>query len=92
MPNRHNQLANVENLNKTLGKLFNGYMNAKEIETGRVHKQWTDVIPIIRTDLNEIRERPNGDPQYSIFTSPTESIPKYKVVDIVYFFEIRQTA
>ena len=38
-------------------------MNSKEIETGRVYKQWTDVIDIIRKDLNEIRERPDGNPQ-----------------------------
>ena len=29
-PNRHNQLANAENLNKTLGRLLAGYMNSKE--------------------------------------------------------------
>ena len=84
MPNRHNQLANVENLNKLLGKLLNGYMNSKEIETGRVYKQWTDVVDIIRSDLNEIRERPDGDPQYSIFKEPTEAMPKFKVGDIVF--------
>jgi hypothetical protein len=85
MPNRHNQLANVENLNKLLGRLLNGYMNSKEIETGRVYKQWTDVIDIIRSDLNEIRERPDGNPQYDLFKPPTEAMPKYKVGDIVFF-------
>ena len=84
MPNRHNQLANVENLNKTLGKLLNGYMNAKEIETGRVYKQWTDVIDIIRNDLNEIRERSDGNPEYDLFKEPTEAMPKFKVGDIVF--------
>ena len=59
-------------------------MNAKVIETWRVYKQWTDVVDVIRTDLNEIRERPDGDPQYSIFAPPTEAMPKYKVGDIVF--------
>ena len=38
IPNRHQQLANVENVNRQLGRLFNGYMNNKEEQTGRVYK------------------------------------------------------
>ncbi len=84
-PNRHQQVANAENLNKLLGRLLNGYMNAKEEATGKVYKQWTDVINIIRTDLNELRERQDGDPQKDIMTPPTDNKPKFKVNDIVYF-------
>jgi len=42
LPNRHKQMANVESLNKQLGRIFNGYMNFKEeelrkfIENGRI--------------------------------------------------------
>ena len=85
MPNRHNQLANVENLNKLLGRLLNGYLNSKEIETGRVYKQWTDVIDIIRKDLNEIRERQDGNPQNDIFTPPTDAKAKFKKGDLVFY-------
>ena len=84
-PNRHNQLANVENLNRTLVRLLNGYMNAKEVETGRQYKQWTDVVDVIRNDLNAIRLKQDGDPQYDIFKPPTDAIPKYKVGDKVYY-------
>jgi hypothetical protein len=42
IPNRHNQMANVESLNRQLVRLFNGYMNAKEITSGRVYKNWDD--------------------------------------------------
>jgi len=83
--NRHQQVSNAENLNKLLGRLLNGYMNAKEEATGKVYKQWTDVINIIRTDLNELRERQDGDPQKDIMTPPTDAKPKFKVNDIVYF-------
>ena len=38
LPNRHKQLANVESLNKQLGRVFNGYMNFKEEETGKYIK------------------------------------------------------
>ena len=85
IPNRHQQLANVENLNKLLGRLLNGYMNSKEEETGRVYKQWTDVIDIIREDLNEIRHREDGDPQYDLITPPTDAKPKFKINDVVFF-------
>ena len=84
-PNRHNQMSNVESFNKTLGRLLNGYMNAKEEQTGKVYKQWTDVVDIIRTDLNELRLRPDGDPQYNIFAPPIDAKPKFKVGDVVYY-------
>ncbi len=82
-PNRHQQLANAEILNKLRGRLLNGYMNAKEEATGKVYKQWTDVINIIRTDLNELRERQDGNPQTDIIVPPTDNKPKFKVNDIV---------
>lgn len=84
-PKRHQQLANVDNLIKTLGRLLNGYMNAKEEETGKQYKQWTDVIDIIRNDLNNMRLKEDGDPQYGIFAPPTEAKPKFKVGDMVYY-------
>lgn len=57
LPNRHQQLANVEALNKQLGRLFNGYMNMKELETGKPFKNWTKIIGVIRSDLNKIRKK-----------------------------------
>ena len=68
-----------------LGRLLNGYLNSKELETGRVYKQWTDVIHIIREDLNEIRHREDGDPQNDLITPPTDAKPKFKINDIVFF-------
>lgn len=64
-PNRHIQMANVERLNGTLGTLLNGYMNAKEQETGKIYKEWTDKISLIRTELNKIRKKKLPD---NIFT------------------------
>ena len=64
-PNRHIQLSNVERLNGVLGKLFNGYMNSKEEETGKTYKEWTDKVDFIRTKLNEIRKKKLPD---NIFT------------------------
>lgn len=85
-PYRHKQLANVENLNKQLGRLFNGYMNAKEEQTKKVFKEWIEAITIIRRELNKIRKKELPD---DIFEIPPPDInlkatPKFKVGDIVY--------
>ena len=64
-PNRHIQVANVERLNGILGTLLNGYMNSKEEQTGKVYKEWTDKLDIIRKDLNKIRKKKLPD---DIFT------------------------
>jgi hypothetical protein len=84
-PARHKQLANVENLNRTLGRLFNGYMNAKEEETMKQYKEWDDIIDTVRTDLNKIRKKVLGDHMKVEYKVPKfEIAPKYKVGDIVY--------
>jgi len=57
LPDRHNSLSNVESLNKQLGRLFNGYMNQKEEQTGKEYKNWTDVIGIVREELNSHRKK-----------------------------------
>jgi hypothetical protein len=54
---RHKQLANVDNLIAQLSRIFNGYLNKKELETGKVQKNWTEIIPTVREELNKIRKR-----------------------------------
>ena len=84
-PNRHTQMSNVENLNKQLGRLFNGYMNYKEKSTGKIYKEWDDITDIVRTDLNEFRKKKIGDRFTDIYLVPEVVIPKYKVGDLVYY-------
>lgn len=84
-PNRHQQMGNVEMLNGVLGRLLNGYMNTKEEESGTDYREWTDVIDVIRTDLNKMRFRKDGDPTKDIMTPPTNAEPKFKVGDLVYY-------
>lgn len=82
---RHQQMANVERLNRELGRLFNGYMNAIEEETGRTFREWVEAVPKVRDMLNEYRKKPEGDPFTDIYEAPDVFIqPKYKVGDIVY--------
>jgi hypothetical protein len=97
---RHNQMANVENLNRTLGRLFNGYMNAMEEKTGKEYYNWTDIINEIRDGLNKIRHKslPKdiSTHEYPVFDNSKEIInkkkeieyeqikPKFKKGDLVY--------
>lgn len=57
LPNRHTSMANVEALNRQLGRLFNGYMNKKEEASGKQYKNWTDIVDIVRKDLNDVRKK-----------------------------------
>jgi hypothetical protein len=83
---RHTQQSMVESLNRTLGRLLNGYMNSKEEEKKEAYNEWTDVVDLLRTELNEIRkvkELPD------IFNLPAPSYlgskPKFKEGDFVYY-------
>jgi hypothetical protein len=85
---RHKQQGPVEYLNKQLGRLFNGYMNKMEIETGKPYKEWTDVVDIVRTRLNEIRKKKltaksMKDVTFDIPDLPDRE-PKFKEGDLVY--------
>lgn len=90
LPYRHKQLSNVENLNRTVGRLLNGYMNSFERKTKKDYREWTNELDTIRKGLNEIREKrrkkalKNYDPddvENYIFEMKN---PKFNVGDIVY--------
>lgn len=82
-PKRHTQMSMVEGLNRQLGRLFNGYMNRKEKETGEQYKNWDDVVSIVRDELN--KHRKVTLPKDPIYAAPDlEKEPKYKVGDVVY--------
>ena len=82
---RHQQLANVERLNRELGRLFNGFMNGMEEKTGKTFKEWDEVVSKVRLMLNQFRKKAEGDPFTDVY--PTADLmvqPKYKVDDVVY--------
>lgn len=94
---RHQQTSNVESLNRQLGRLFNGYMNAIEEKTRKQYNEWLEAVPIIRKELNALRKKPEGDPYTDEYPVPQvyEEIrtknkkivrllkPKYNLGDIV---------
>jgi hypothetical protein len=82
---RHQQMANVERLNRELGRLLNGYMNSIEEKTGETYKEWVEVVPKIRVMLNSFRKKPEGNPRTDIYPIANVLIePKFKVGDVVY--------
>jgi hypothetical protein len=81
LANRHKQLANVEALNKQLGRVFNGYMNMKEKKTGEKYMEWTDIIGKVRIKLNKIRKNTTI---LEIPFLPQNKKAKYNIGDFVY--------
>lgn len=85
---RHKQLANIESLNRQLGRLFNLYMNKMELETRDTYREWIDILDVVREELNEIRKIPERNPYKSnyepIDTNVLLKQPKYKVGQLVY--------
>ena len=85
LPNRHTQMANIEALNKQLARLFNGYMNQKEEETGKLYKEWDDIVNLVRKELNKIRKKTLKPFNMNDYPVPDlEKAPKFKVGDLVY--------
>jgi hypothetical protein len=84
LPGRHRQTANIERLNRELGKLLVGYMNTKEVETGKPYREWTDIIDKVRESLNKIRKQklPKNKP-YNYVEFDPKSKPKFKVGDMI---------
>ena len=85
LPARHSQTSNVESLNKQLGRLLNGYMNTKELQTGKQFKQWSEALPIVREELNNYRKKSKSFLEN--YKSPPINLskdPKFNIGDLVY--------
>jgi len=85
VPGRHSQVANVERLNRTLGRLFNGYMNTKEEASGKPYNEWTDIVKIVRVELNKIRKKKLPNIFKVDYQVPSTDDSKYHVGDVVYY-------
>lgn len=86
LPNRHKQIANVENLNKQLGLIFLTYLTDKSISLGYEYTNWDDIVNDVRRELNAIKTHRKDENPYTYpmakpnITSP----PKYNENDLVY--------
>lgn len=86
-PGRHSQMSSVERLNRTLGRILNGFMKKKEEETDEVFREWnnTKLLNTIRKELNKYRKRPGLVPDNKLAGVPEYKIvkPKFKKGDFV---------
>jgi hypothetical protein len=93
LPDRHKQTANVENLNKQLARLINGYLNKVEEKTQITSKNWLPILYKIRDSINKIKiiKTPKDINSYEYpvidgINSKNKIVnPKFKVGDDVYY-------
>ena len=65
---KHSQNSSVESLNKQLGRIFNAYMNKKEEETGKVYREWDEIVTFVRRELNKYRKKVlPKNPEYPVY-------------------------
>ena len=83
--NRHSQQAVVEKQNDILSRLLNGYMNAKEEQTGKPYNEWTDILSIVRKKLNKLQTRDEKNWIKDVPAFKTDSRPLYEVGETVYY-------
>ena len=80
---RHKQNANVEHLNGILGRILMSYLTNKEIKLDKPYNEWTDILQIVRKELNKMRKKPDGNP-FNLDSIPyNNKEPLYKIGDIV---------
>lgn len=86
LPDRHKQLANVENLNRQLGRIFMTYLTDKSIELGYEYTNWDDIENDVRIELNKIKIHPKDENPYTypMSTPKIDAPPKFEVGDLVY--------
>ena len=87
-PGRHTQTANVESLNKQLGLILNLYMNQKEMQTKKQYNDWTDIIDLVRIEINQMRKKDLNKLQKIRDNKKMNYFhkePKFKVGDLVHY-------
>ena len=89
-PYRKNQMSPVESLNNSIGRILMNYLNkiTIQLDNGEDYTNWTDILPQLRKQLNEYRERDlNKLKQYQSkqFHNPLIAKPKFNVGDFVHY-------
>jgi hypothetical protein len=86
LPDRHSQMANVENLNRQVGRIIMTYLTGKSIDTGHDHNEWLSIVPIIRDELNKMKIHPKDENPftYRMGKINIKALNKYDVGSIVY--------
>ena len=85
LPDRHKQLAPVNNITSQVGKLIMTWISSEEMN-GVKDPDWTSILDVIREELNKKkRHRKDEDPfTYEPAKIKMEEPPKFRVGSIVY--------
>ena len=54
---RHRQVAMAESLNKIIGRSLHARMNAEQIRTGEISREWVEFLPKVIQVINEYRKK-----------------------------------
>jgi len=57
MQYRKQQMGPVESLNKTVARILMTYLNDKSAEIGKDYNDWTDILDMVREEVNSFRKR-----------------------------------
>lgn len=87
-PHRHTQLSVINNLCKQIEYYLFMFMNQMEIKTAKPYNNWTDIIDLVRDELNKVRKRKAYTPK-TIFQQVDKPVKtsgnKFKVGDVMYY-------
>ena len=61
MKGNHTAMRPIDNLCYQLEKILNDYMSNIELQTGKVYRQWPDIIDTVIIEMNKIRKRELSD-------------------------------
>lgn len=83
------QMAPVEGLNRTIGRILMNYLNGKSLEIKKDYNEWTDILPQLRQELNNYRKRDLSKlKEYQskrYFDPNVAGEPEYNIGDYVYY-------
>jgi hypothetical protein len=82
-PARHKQNAMAENAIKLISVILINYLNVKEIELQKNYRNWIEILPELRKELNKIKKVNNEDPYKKNYKSPIFKWNRYNVGDLM---------
>jgi hypothetical protein len=95
LPYRKQQMGPVEGLNRIVARILMTFINDKSVELGKDYYDWTDILDIVREEVNKYRKRDLNklkEYQSKRFFDPTEAgEPEFQVGDYVHWKMDRPT-
>jgi len=95
LPYRKQQMGPVEGLNRIVARILMTFINDKSVELGKDYYDWTDILDIVREEVNSYRKRDLNklkEHQSKRFFDPTEAgEPEFHVGDYVHWKMDRPT-